>query len=155
MSETKVKCPCDLDTHNNCFLEQTEVKGEPFDSYLCFHCGMTTNSYMAVDSEKLDTMVSGNTQLMNDLKIIDEERGLVWFPSVINMGEKGIIYPDGKQNDWYWHYAKVVDVPEEEREQYEGHSKRLDIENPEIFGQFEFTKACTAMGIVKDMGPEE
>ena len=85
MSETKVKCPCDLDTHNNCFLEQTEVKGEPFDSYLCFHCGMTTNSYMALDSEKLETMVSGNTQFMNDLKIIDEERGLVWFPSLINM----------------------------------------------------------------------
>ena len=33
--------------------------------------------------------------------------------------------------------------------------KEVDIENPEIFGQFEFTKACTAMGIVKDMGPEE
>ena len=26
---------------------------------------------------------------------MDEERGIVWFPSVINMGEKGIIYPDG------------------------------------------------------------
>ena len=153
--EQKTNCPLCKDLHNNCFVEQTEVKGEPFESYLCFGCGMTTNSYMAIDSEKLETMVSGNTQLMNDLKIIDEERGLVWFPSVINMGEKGIIYPDGKQNDWYWHYAKVIDIPEEEREQYEGHSKRLDVENPQIFGQFEFMKACTAMGIVKDMGPEK
>ena len=29
---------------------------------------------------------------MNDLKIIDDERDLVWYPSVVNMGEKGIIY---------------------------------------------------------------
>jgi hypothetical protein len=87
---------------------------------------------------------------MNDLKIVDEERGLVWFPSVLNMGERGIIYPDGKANDWYWNYAKVVEVPEEEREQFEGHDKRLDIENPEVFGQFEFLDACKAMGIMVD-----
>ena len=37
---------------------------------------------------------------MNDLKIMDEERGtVVWFASVINMGEKGIIYPDGQLTD--------------------------------------------------------
>jgi len=87
---------------------------------------------------------------MNDLKIVDEDRGLVWFPSVVNMGERGIIYPDGKANDWYWNYARVVEVPEEERDQYEGHDKKLDIENPEVFGQFEFLDACKAMGIMVD-----
>ena len=124
-------------------------------SYMCFDCGMTSNSYLAFDSEKLEDYTKNHSELMNDLKIMDEERGIVWFPSVINMGEKGIIYPDGQLSNWHWHYAKVIDIPEEEREQYEGHSKRLDIENPQIFGQFEFMKACTAMGIVKDMGPEE
>ena len=87
------------------------------------------------------------TQKMSDLATKFRENP--WA----NIGED--IYPDGKQNDWYWHYAQVVDIPEEEREQYDGHSKRLDVENPQIFGQFEFMKACTAMGIVKDMGPEE
>ena len=87
---------------------------------------------------------------MNDLRIMDEERGLVWFPSVINMGEKGIIYPDGVLTDWNWHYAKVVDIPKEQREHYDGHSKKLDIENPQKFGQFEFMDACKAMGIVVD-----
>ena len=57
-------------------------------------------------------------------------------------------YPDGKLNDWYWHYAKVVDVPEDERDQYDGHDRRLDLENPQIFGQFEFMDACKAMGIM-------
>ena len=89
---------------------------------------------------------------MNDLKIVDEERGLVWYPSVINMGEKGIIYPDGSITDWYWYYATIVDVPEDEREKYDGMEKRLDIENPQKFGQFEFMSACMAMGVIEENG---
>ena len=149
--EEKTKCPLCEDLHNNCFVERTEVEGLPFESYMCFGCGMTTNSYMAIDSDKLEELTKNNTQLMNDLKIMDEERGLIWFPSVINMGEKGLIYPDGVKTDWHWHYAKVIDVPEEQRKHYEGHDKRLDIENPEVFGQFEFMDACQAMGIIKDL----
>ena len=68
---------------------------------MCFDCGMTSNSYLAFDSDKLEEYTKNNSELMNDLKIMDEERGIVWFPSVINMGEKGIIYPDGKLTDWF------------------------------------------------------
>ena len=150
--ESKTSCPICKDLHNNCVVEKTEVDGLPFESYICFECGLTSNSYFALDSEHLEKATENNTQLMNDLKIIDEERGIVWFPSVINMGEKGIIYPDGSMADWHWNYASVIDVPEDERDQYDGHEKRLDIENPQIFGQFEFMGACMAMGIIKDNG---
>jgi|TARA_B100001094_G_scaffold103013_1_gene99253 hypothetical protein len=146
--EQKTKCPVCKDLSDNCVVEKTEIKGEPFESYLCFDCGMTTNSNFAVDSLHLEEMVSNNTELMNDLKVIDDEKGLVWFPSVINMGEKGIIYPEGVPTDWYWNYASVVDVEEEDRDKYDGMDKRLDIENPQKFGQFEFMKACQAMGVI-------
>ena len=149
--ESKTNCPLCKELHNNCFLEQTEIDGEPFESYMCFGCGMTTNSYFSMESEKLEEMVENNTQLMNDLKIMDDERGLIWFPSIVNMGERGLIYPDGKLTDWYWHYAKIVDVPEDERDQYDGHDKRLDLENPQKFGQFEFMGACKAMGILVNL----
>ena len=49
--ESKTNCPCDADLYNNCFVEKTEVDGKPFESYMCFDCGMTTNSYLAFDSE--------------------------------------------------------------------------------------------------------
>ena len=151
-TEVKTDCPLCSEMHNNCFVESTEIEGEQFDSYICFQCGMTSNSYLAFDSEKLEEYTKSHSRLMNDLKIFDKKRGLVWFPSVINMGPKGIIYPEGTVNDWYWNFASVIDVPEEERDQYEGHDKRLDIENPQKFGQFEFMEACKAMGIVKDNG---
>ena len=148
--EQKVKCVLCKDLHNNCFVEQIEVEGKPFESYMCFQCGMTSNSYLAFDSEKLEEYTKNHSQLMNDLKIYDKERDLVWFPSVINMGEKGIIYPEGSLNDWNWYYAKVIEIPKEDREKYEGHDRRLDVENAEKFGQFEFMDACIAMGIIKD-----
>lgn len=148
--ESKTSCPICKDLHQNCVVEKTDEGGMSFESYICFVCGLTSNSYFALDSEHLEKATENNTQLMNDLKIIDEERGIVWFPSVINMGEKGIIYPDGNVTDWYWNYAAVIDVPEEERDQYDGHDKRLDIENPQKFGQFEFMEACKAMGVIED-----
>ena len=148
--EQKTQCPLCQGLHDNCFVEKTEVDGNLFESYMCFQCGMTSNSYLAFDSEKLEEYTKNHSQLMNDLKIYDKERDLVWFPSVINMGEKGIIYPEGSLNDWNWYYAKVIEIPKEDREKYEGHERRLDVENAEKFGQFEFMDACIAMGIIKD-----
>jgi len=150
--EVKTDCPVCGDMHKNCFVEQTAIEEKPFDSYICFQCGMTSNSYLAFDSDKLEEYTKSHSALMNDLKVFDEKRGIVWFPSVINMGEKGIIYPEGDLNDWHWYYAEVVEIPEEERDQYDGHERRLDVENAQKFGQFEFTDACIAMGIIKDNG---
>ena len=149
--EQKTECPCDLKS-KNCFVEQTEIEGKPFESYICFQCGMTSNSYLAFDSDKLEEYTKSHSKLMNDLKIFDKERDIVWFPSVINMGEKGIIYPEGDSVNWHWYYAKVVDIPEKDRDEYDGHEKRLDVENAEKFGQFEFMEACKSMGVIVDNG---
>ena len=149
--EEKTKCPCGLDS-NNCFVEKTEIEEKPFESYICSQCGMTSNTYLAFDSEKLEEYTKSHSKLMNDLKIFDNERDIVWFPSVINMGEKGIIYPEGKVTDWNWYYAKVIEIPEEDRERYDGHERRLDVENAQRFGQFEFMEACKSMGIIKEDG---
>ena len=46
----------------------------------------------------------------------DNERKIYWYPSVVNMGPKGIIYPEGNVDDWVWKYAQVIEVPEEEQE---------------------------------------
>ena len=53
-TEVKTDCPLCSEMHNNCFVESTEIEGEQFDSYICFQCGMTSNSYLAFDSEKLE-----------------------------------------------------------------------------------------------------
>jgi alpha-L-arabinofuranosidase len=68
------------------------------------------------------------------------------------MGEKGIIFPEGKTaEDYSWKYAKVVDIPEEERHKYDNYDKRLDVENAKTFGYYNFLDACKEMGLTKDL----
>ena len=145
--EKVITCPVCFNS-DNCFEEMQEE----YSSYLCFHCGFMSDSRYVIDSLQLIENLKKSPKLVQDSKFEDKERGIVWFPSVINMGEKGIIYPEAKVNDWHWYYAKVIDIPEEEREQYEGHERRLDVENAEKFGQFKFMEACMAMGIIKYSG---
>ena len=93
-------------------------------------------------------------KLVDELKTFDEERQIWWYPSVLNMGPKGIIFPEGNLSNWVWRYAKVVEVPKEEQEQYpipgkdgEFYTEKLDVENAQSYGQYEFLQACKDMGI--------
>ena len=103
-------------------------------------------------SPELKKAQVGSSQLMNDISFYDEERELMWFPSVLNMGKLGVIYPDGVQNNWNYKLAEVRKLTELEKkdEKYEGHDSILDVENAKTYGQYEFLDACKAMGIMVD-----
>jgi len=146
--EPKIKCPV-CKSKAQCFDEY--VVEDNFHSYLCFKCGYTSNSKFKYGSDELLSSLEASPKLIIELQIADWERDIVWIPSVLNMGEKGIIFPEGTYDDWSWKYAKVVDIPEEDREKYNGEEKRLDVESANIYGQHEFLKACKDMGIVKDL----
>ena len=146
--ESKIKCPV-CKSKAQCFDEY--VVEDNFHSYLCFQCGYTSNSKFKYGSDELLSSLEASPQLIIELQIADWERDIVWIPSVLNMGPKGIIFPEGTFDDWSWKYAKVVDIPEEDREKYNGEEKRLDVESANIYGQHEFLKACKDMGIVKDL----
>ena len=146
--ESKIKCPV-CKSKAQCFDEY--VVEDNFHSYLCFKCGYTSNSKFKYASDELLSSLEASPQLIIELQIADWERDIVWIPSVLNMGEKGIIFPEGTYEDWSWKYAKVVDISEEDREKYNGEEKRLDVESANIYGQHEFLKACKDMGIVKDL----
>ena len=146
--ESKIKCPV-CKSKAQCFDEY--VVEDNFHSYLCFQCGYTSNSKFKYGSDELLSSLEASPQLIIELQIADWERDIVWIPSVLNMGPKGIIFPEGTFDDWSWKYAKVVDIPEEDREKYNGEEKRLDVESANIYGQHEFLKACKDMGIVEDL----
>ena len=144
--EKVITCPVCFNS-DNCFEEMQEE----YSSYLCFHCGFMSDSRYVIDSLQLIENLKKSPKLVQDSKFEDEERGIVWFPSVINMGKLGIIFPEGEVDDYVWKYAKVVDIPEEERAVYDNYDQRLDVENAETFGQYEFMRACKAMGITENI----
>ena len=74
------------------------------------------------------------------------------------MGPKGIIFPEGNVEQWVWKYAEVVEVPKEEQKNYpvpdkdgEFYTEKLDVENAQTFGQYEFLAACKLMGITTEI----
>jgi|TARA_Y100000590_G_scaffold15147_1_gene18231 hypothetical protein len=144
--ERVIQCPICFD-QDACF-EDTQPD---FKSYMCFNCGFMSNSqYTEENLEKIEN----TTQLVNELKKLDEERQIYWYPSVVNMGPKGIIFPEGTEEQWVWKYAKVVEIPKEEQEQYpipdkdgEFYTTKLDVEGAKTFGQYDFMEACKTMGI--------
>ena len=148
--ERVVDCPVCYDV-DACF-EDTQEK---FESYMCFNCGfMSSSHYTKENADK----VENTSQLVNDLKFFDEERKIYWFPSVVNMGPKGIIFPEGKVDQWVWKYATLIEIPKEEQEQYpvpgkdgEFYKEKLDVENAETFGQYDFLEACKKMGITMEV----
>jgi hypothetical protein len=98
-------------------------------------------------------MKESSTQLMNEISIYDFDRKITWFPTILNMGKFGVLYPEGTKTNWNWKLAEVRKLsPEEQQDpKYEGHEHTLDIENATLYGQHEFLEACKKMGIVKDL----
>ena len=148
--ERVIDCPVCYDK-DRCF----EAEQEQFKSYMCFNCGFMSNTNFT--NENLDKVESNTSKLVGELKWLDEERKIWWYPAVVNMGPKGVIYPEGNTESWVWRYAKVVDVSEEEQKQYpipdkdgEFYTTKLDVENAETYGQYEFLQACKEMGITVD-----
>ena len=145
--ESIIDCPLCYD-QNSCF-EDTQ---EEFKSYMCFNCGFMSSSHYTKDKEH---RIEGTSKLVEELKHFDGEREIFWYPSVVNMGKLGIIYPEGMVDDWGWRFASVVKVDESEKESYpvpdkdgEFYTEKLDVENAMKFGQYEFLEACKSMGIV-------
>ena len=147
--EIVIDCPVCYDT-DSCF-EDTQEK---FESYMCFNCGFMSSSYYTKDGVH---KVEGTSKLVEDLKFFDEERELYWYPSVVNMGPKGVIFPEGNIENWVWKYVQVISIPEEEQKEYpvpdqdgEFYKDKLDVDNAKTYGQYEFLKACEKMGITME-----
>ena len=142
--ERVITCPHCLDT-NNCFEDVQPT----FSSYLCFNCGYMSDSRYEIGNLQLIENMKKSPQLVRESQFEDKERNIIWFPSVINMGALGIIFPEGEVNDYVWRYAKVVSIPESDRHKYDNHNQRLDVENAQTFKKNDFMGACKAMGITE------
>ena len=137
-----------------CFESYTEPKSE--ESYLCIQCGYMSHSKYLENSDILSKQLEQSADIIGKVKLFDEERNIVWLPSVLNMGERGIIYPEGTdKTDWHWKYAKTKKLSEDEQKDYpvpdkEGqfYSSILDVKNANTYDKLDFMSACEDMGIV-------
>jgi DNA-directed RNA polymerase subunit RPC12/RpoP len=153
----KIECPhCGSD---NCFVESnyTELTPDKVSSYMCIGCGYSSTTLNKADSEMIAVYEETTPQIMIDLKWIDPATNLVWYPTVLNFPNLGIVFPDGTDaSDWSWRSAPAIDIPTEEQKKYpipgkdgEFYTRRVDMSSSKLFAKEQFTQACENIGLIQ------
>lgn len=143
------KCPC-------CGSDACSISplAPTIDAHLCWTCGFNTHTGMVDGSEFEKTTYDSTAEIIKDLKQVHE--GLAWYPKVINLQEKGMVFPEWNKRlqDWYWAAVNAVPVTEEEKEKYpdpanpgEFYKFRMDMKNIKRFDKLEFMDAAELIGL--------
>jgi len=107
-----IDCPL-CSEQGSCY---TTAINEFKNSYMCLGCGFQTNDFLQEeDSETVNMYESELPNLYKDLKRQDNI-GRVWFPSAVNIEDKGTVFANGKTADeWQWSAIKNIPLTEEDR----------------------------------------
>jgi len=143
------QCPC-------CGSDACSISplAPSIDAHLCWTCGFNTHTGMIDGSEFEKTAYESTAEIIKDLKQVHE--GLVWYPKVINLQDKGMVFPEWNKRlqDWYWAAVKSVPVTEEEKEKFpdpsnpgEFYKFRMDMKNIKRFDKLEFMDAVEIIGL--------
>ena len=148
---------CDSDA---CYESEFQTQDGVVKTWLCMTSGYTTNTTMTEDSEELKFTLEHTAELIKDLRQDHEPPGggdvLAWFPTVISMPEKGMIFPEPIKDtdDWGWTVVKAVPIPEEEQEKYPDprnpgkfYKKRMDMKNMKRYNNLCFMDAAEELGM--------
>ena len=115
---------------------------------MCMESGYTTTENFKVDSEDVKNYEVTITQLMRDVKFIDKEFNLIWYPSFLHIPGAGMLYCSGNKEDMKWEVAPVVTISDEEKVNYpipnkegEYYTSKLDTENSIKFDKDNFSDA--------------
>ena len=145
-------CPCC--GSDACSKTDIIYKDKNVNNYLCWTCGFTTNDLLVNESDFEKENYELTAELIKDLKQV--HNNLAWYPKVINLQERGMVFPEWnkRSRDWYWAAVKAVSVTEEEKEKYpdpmnpgEFYKFRMDMKNIKRFNKLEFMDAAEEIGI--------
>ena len=145
---------------NACYESEFTTVDGPVKTWLCMTSGYTSNTTMTLDSETLKQTLELTADLIKDLRQDHVPPGggekLAWFPTVITMPEKGMIFPEpikGTDN-WGWTVVKAIDIPKEEQDKYPDprnpgtfYKKRMDMKGKKTFMNLEFMDAAEELGM--------
>ena len=149
---------------NACYESEFQTQDGVVKTWLCMTSGYTSNTTMTLDSEALKQTLELTAELIKDLRLdlIPPGGGekLAWFPTVITMPDKGMIFPEpvpgaGKE-EWMWTVVKAIPIPEEEQQKYPDptnpgtfYKNKMDMKNLKRFEKLCFMDAVEELGMFK------
>ena len=129
-------------------------------TWLCMTSGYTSNTTMTLDSEALKKTLELTADLIKDLRQDHIPPGgkekLAWFPTVITMPDKGMVFPELKKgdSDWKWTLVKAIPIPKDEQSKYPDptnpgtfYKNKMDMENLKRFDKLCFMDAAEELGM--------
>jgi hypothetical protein len=140
MTDKLIKCPhCEAEM---CY----EYDHSSYTQQICFNCGYGSTSHMEKDSDFVASSREVLPELIKDLEFIDENN-MVWYPSTINIAEKGMLFPNGSSKDiWGWSVAPLVEIKEDEKDRFpKNQTHRIDLDGMEHFPKELFAAAVTKL----------
>ena len=149
---------CPICNSDACY--HTEAKDNDFESYMCLTCGYSTSTQMKEGEELVTQTRETAAELLKDLEVVKD--GFVWYPSVMNLPEQGIVFPDGtSKEDWRWASMKAVLVTEEEKKKYpipnkkgEFYTHRIDNTTMKHFSKLCYMDALEEIGMFEKQEEE-
>ena len=144
-------CPrCGSDA---CYVDEVN---QDIKTHFCYGCGFQTNSLMKEGETFYENQVTVLPELYKDLMFKDGEK--VWFPSMINVPTKGMVFANGSSStQWNWSAVKAVPVTEEEKEKYPNPNKkgeyyewRMDMTTMKNFPEREFMDALSYIEVLPE-----
>ena len=151
---------------NACYESEFQTQEGTIKTWLCMTSGYTSNTTMTLDSEALKKTLELTADLIKDLRQDHIPPGggekLAWFPTVISMPEKGMIFPEPIKNastidgkpDWQWTVVKAIPIPKKEQEKYPDpnnpgtfYKNKMDMKNPIRYKKLEFMDAAEELGM--------
>ena len=147
-----IVCPCC--GSDACSKTDIIYKDQTINNYLCWTCGFTTNDLLKDGSDFEKENYELTAELIKDLKQVHEN--LSWYPKVINLQEKGMVFPEWNKRvkDWYWAAVKAIPILGEEREKYpdplnkgQYYKFKMDMKNIKRYNKLCFMDAAEEIGL--------
>ena len=132
-----------------CYVQEVN---EQVKLHFCYGCGFQANSVMTRDSEFLQQQMETLPELYKEL-MGEDENGLIWMPSVVNIPDKGMVFADGTNSqNWRWAAVKATLMSEEEKTKFKEKGKeydyKIDMTTLTHFPENEFMEALSYIGVL-------
>jgi hypothetical protein len=109
---------------------------ETKNSYLCLGCGYQSSDLMKEGEYDVESYEQEMPELYKDMKKVDSS-GRVWYPSVVNIQEKGAVFMNGTSTeDSRWSAIKNIELTEEDKQKpiFKGKTHKSDSSSLKDFG---------------------
>ena len=145
-----------LTTCNRCGSDACYIQevNEQVKLHFCYGCGFQANSVMTRDSEFLQQQMETLPELYKEL-MGEDENGLIWMPSVVNIPDKGMVFADGTNSqNWRWAAVKATLMSEEEKTKFKEKGKeydyKMDMTTLTHFSERDFIEALSYIGVLPE-----